>query len=218
MKTFELKGEIRTDFGKSAANSLRKKGLIPCNLYGGEESENLNFTVKYTDILKLIYTPHVYIIDLKVGEKEIKTILKETQFHPVKDEVIHMDFLRISEDIPVEMLIPVKLTGVAAGVKAGGKQYLEMRRLKVKGLYKHFPETITIDTTHLKLGQAVEVGELNFENLEFLNQKEAVVCRVQTARLIAEPTLDEEEAEAEAAEEGEEGEEGEETTEETTEE
>ena len=93
-----------------------------------------------------------------------------------------------------------------------------MRRLKVKGLYKHFPETITIDTTHLKLGQAVEVGELNFENLEFLNQKEAVVCRVQTARLIAEPTLDEEEAEAEAAEEGEEGEEGEETTEETTEE
>ena len=224
MKTFELKGEIRTDFGKSAANSLRKEKLVPCNLYGGKESENINFTVDYTDILKLIYTPYVYIVDLTIDGKNVKSILKEIQFHPVKDEVIHLDFLRIDKDVPVEIEIPVRLVGVAPGVKAGGKQYLEMRRLKVRGLYENFPETINIDVSKLKLGDSIQVGELDFDNLEFLNQKEAVVCRVQTARIIADAILDEEEAEAEereeeAAAEGEEGAaEGEEGTEGTTEE
>ncbi len=199
MKTFELKGEIRTDFGKKSANSLRKNGFIPCNLYGGVDSENINFTVKYTDILKLIYTPNVYIVNLTLDDKQIKTILKETQFHPVKDEVIHMDFLRISDDVPVMMEIPVKLTGVPAGVKAGGKRYLDMRRLKVKGLYQDFPETLNIDTTKLKLGDSILVGELDFDNIEILNPKDAMVCRVQTTRLILDPVLEAEEEEAEAA-------------------
>ena len=224
MKTFELKGEIRTDFGKSAANSLRKQKLVPCNLYGGKDSENISFTVDYTDILKLIYTPYVYIVDLTIDGENVKSILKEIQFHPVKDEVIHLDFLRIDKDVPVEIEIPVRLIGVAPGVKAGGKQYLEMRRLKVRGLYENFPETINIDVSKLKLGDSIQVGELDFDNLDFLNQKEAVVCRVQTARIIADAILDEEEAEAEEREEeaaeGEEGAaaEGEEGTEATTEE
>ena len=221
MKTFELKGEIRTDFGKTAANSLRKESLIPCNLYGGKDLENINFVVNYTDILKLIYTPNVYIVNLTLGDKQIKTILKETQFHPVKDEVIHMDFLRISEDTPVIMEIPVKLTGVAAGVKAGGRQYLEKRRLKVKGLYKYFPATLDVDITHLKLGDSILVSELDFDNIEILNPQDAMVCRVQTTRIILDPVLEAEEEEAEeaaeeaAAEAAEAAGEGEDSTEET---
>ena len=136
MKTFELKGEIRTDFGKKAASSLRKKNLIPCNLYGGKDSENLNFTVQYTDILKLIYTPDVFVIDLTVGDKEMKAVLKEVQFHPVKDQVLHIDFLHVYEDVPVVVEIPVRLEGLAKGVKAGGKLSLDLRKLKVKALYK----------------------------------------------------------------------------------
>ena len=217
MKTFDLKGEIRTDFGKKAAKSLRKQNLVPCNLYGGKDLENVNFTVNYTDILKLIYTPDVYIVNLTIGDKEIKTILKETQFHPVTDDVIHMDFLRISEDVPVTMEIPVNLTGVAAGVKAGGRQYLEKRRLKVRGLYQHFPSTLDVDITHLELGDAVLVSELDFDNIEILNPQDAMVCRVQTTRIIFDPVLEEEEEEAEeaaeAAAEEAAGEEGDESTE-----
>ena len=197
MKTFELKGEIRTDFGKKAASSLRKENLVPCNLYGGKDSENLNFTVQYTDILKLIYTPDVFVIDLTVGDKEMKAVLKEVQFHPVKDQVLHIDFLHVYEDVPVVVEIPVRLEGLAKGVKAGGKLSLDLRKLKVKALYKHLPETLNIDVTKVALGKSIQVGELSFENLEILNPNEAVVCRVQTTLVVANAVLDAEEEEAE---------------------
>ena len=197
MKTFELKGEIRTDFGKKAASSLRKENLIPCNLYGGKDSENLNFTVQYTDILKLIYTPDVFVIDLTVGDNVMKAVLKEVQFHPVKDQVLHIDFLHVYEDVPVVVEIPVRLEGLAKGVKAGGKLSLDLRKLKVKALYKHLPETLNIDVTKVALGKSIQVGELSFENLEILNPNEAVVCRVQTTRVVADAVLDAEEEEAE---------------------
>ena len=197
MKTFELKGEIRTDFGKKAASSLRKENLIPCNLYGGKDSENLNFTVQYTDILKLIYTPDVFVIDLTVGDNVMKAVLKEVQFHPVKDQVLHIDFLHVYEDVPVVVEIPVRLEGLAKGVKAGGKLSLDLRKLKAKALYKHLPETLNIDVTKVALGKSIQVGELSFENVEILNPNEAVVCRVQTTRVVADAVLDAEEEEAE---------------------
>lgn len=211
MKTFELKGEIRTDFGKKAANSLRSKNLIPCNVYGGKDSENINFTVQNGDILKLVYTPEVFVVNLTLGEKVMKAVIKEIQFHPVKDQVLHIDFLHVYEDVPVVVAIPVRLIGLAAGVKSGGKLSLDLRKLNARALYKNLPETLNIDVTKLKLGKSIQVGELNFENVEILNPKEAVVCRVQTTRVVADPILDAEEEEAE------EGAEGAETTEETAE-
>ncbi len=200
MKTFELKGEIRTDFGKKAANSLRSKNLIPCNVYGGKDSENINFTVQNGDILKLVYTPEVFVVNLTLGEKVMKAVIKEIQFHPVKDQVLHIDFLHVYEDVPVVVAIPVRLIGLAAGVKSGGKLSLDLRKLNARALYKNLPETLNIDVTKLKLGKSIQVGELNFENVEILNPKEAVVCRVQTTRVVADPILDAEEEEAEGAE------------------
>ena len=199
MKTFELEGEIREDFGKSAAKGLRKNNLIPCIIYGGKDSKNIHFTVKSGDILKLIYTPDVFIIDLTIGEKKMKAVLKEKQFHPVKDEVLHLDFLQVFDGVPVEMEIPVRLQGLAAGVKAGGKLYLDMRRLRARALYQDLPETLNIDVTKLKLGNSIQVGDLDFGKVEILNAKDALVCRVQTTRLIADATLDAEEEEAEEA-------------------
>ena len=199
MKTFELKGEVRNDFGKKAARALRKNNLIPCNVYGGKDSENISFTVQSGDILKLIYTPEVFVVNLTVGEQEMKAVLKEVQFHPVKEQVLHMDFLLVTDGVPVEMEIPVKLIGLAPGVKAGGKLYLDMRRLRAKALYQDFPETLNIDVSKLKLGSSIQVGELDFDKIEILNAKDALVCRVQTTRLIADATLDAEEEEAEEA-------------------
>ena len=206
MKTFELKGEIRTDFGKKAASSLRSKNLIPCIVYGGKDSENISFTVNNSDILKLVYTPEVFVVNLTLGDREMKTVIKELQFHPVKDQVIHMDFLHVYEDVPVVVAIPVRLEGLAVGVKAGGKLSLDLRKLKARALYNNLPETLNINVTKLKLGKSIQVGELSFENVEILNPDEAVVCRVHTTRVAVDPTLD-------AEDEAEEGAEGEETAE-----
>ena len=178
-------------------------------MYGGKDSENISFTVKNGDVLKLIYTPEVFVVNLTLGDREMKAVIKEVQFHPVKDQAIHMDFLHVYDDVPVVVEIPVRLIGLAPGVKAGGKLTTDLRKLKAKALYINLPETLNIDVTKLKLGKSIQVGELNFKNVEILNANEAVVCRVQTTRVAVNPTLDAEEE----AEEGAEGEVTEETAE-----
>lgn len=204
MKTFELTGEIREGFGKRAAISLRQQNLIPCVIYGGKDSENISFTIKSGDVLKLIYTPEVFIVNLTLGNEEMKAVIKEVQFHPVKEQILHIDFLHVFEDVPVVVEIPVHLKGLAAGVKAGGKLSLDLRKLRARAYYKNLPEHLEIDVTKLKLGKSIQVGELNFKDVEILNPKEAVVCRVQTTRVSISggATFDEEEEEeTEGAEE-----------------
>ncbi len=181
MKTFDLKGEIRNDFGRKASRSYRNQGLIPCIIYGGE-GENINFVVKEGDVRKLIYTPSVYLINLDLGEKKMQAILKDMQFHPVKDTVLHIDFLHVFEDKPVVIDIPVRLEGLAAGVKAGGKLSLDSRKLKVRAFASKLPDELVVNVTNLVLGKSIQVGDLSFEELELLNSKDAVVCRVQLTR------------------------------------
>ena len=126
MKTFQLQGTSRTEVGKKSSRELRKQGLVPCNMYGIQKDENglpvaLPFVVKKDDLRKLIYTPDIYVVDLTIDGKLYNAIIQEMQFHPVKDTILHMDFLEINEAKPIVMAVPVQLTGLAAGVKAGGK-------------------------------------------------------------------------------------------------
>ena len=151
-------------------------------VYGGDKNKNINFVVKNSDVRNLIYTPEVFLVDLDLGKEKLTAILKEIQFHPVKDTVLHIDFLHVFPAAPVVIDIPVRLTGLAAGVRAGGKLSLDMRKLKVKALAEKLPEELVINVESLELGKSIQVGQLNFEGLELLNAKNAVVCRVQLTR------------------------------------
>ena len=182
MKTYELKGQVREDFGKKAAKSYRAEGLIPCIVYGGSNEKNINFLVKKSDVRNLVYTPEVYLVNLVLDGKPMMAILKEIQFHPVKDNILHIDFLHVFPNIPVVVELPVRLEGLAAGVKSGGKLSLDMRKLKVKALADKLPEQLIINVEKLELGKSIQVGELSFEGLEILTPKNAVVCRVQLTR------------------------------------
>ena len=186
MKLFELKGSKRESTGKKAAKAYRRESLIPCVLYGG--GEVVHFTITKDSVRKLIYTPEVHIVDLTVEGKNYKAILKETQFHPVSDELLHADFLQIFEDKPIVMEIPVELVGLAEGVKAGGKLSRGMRKLKVKGLYKDFPEKLTINIENLGLGKSIPVGDVHFDNLELLNVKNNIVVAVKSTRAARDAT------------------------------
>ena len=180
MKTFELKGTVRTGLGKKATKAERVSENVPCVLYGG--AENTHFTTTVSDIRKMIYSPEVFVVNLDIDGKTTKAIMKALQFHPVTDKVLHIDFLQVSEDKPVVVELPVKLEGLAEGVKAGGKLALEMRKLKVKGLYPQIPENIVIDVTALGLGKSIQVAKVSVENLEILNAKNAVVAQVKLTR------------------------------------
>lgn len=183
MKTFELTGTLRNEYGKRAAKELRKQDLVPCNLYGN--GKNVTFTVNVNDVRKLIYTPDTLVVSLTIDGANCMAVVKELQFHPLTDNLLHIDFLEVTEDKPVTVAIPVQLTGHAEGVKAGGKLSQEIRKLKVKGLYSNFPDRLVVDVTELGLGKKILVADLAFENLEITNVKSLVVAQVKATRASA---------------------------------
>lgn len=208
MKNFKLKAEARPEVGKKSLKALRAEGKIPAVLNGGKivevpykealkpgeriviidkEKNNrgiitTDIAVKEDDVRKLIYTPDIFEIDLDLNGETRKAVMKDLQFQPVKDTVLHIDFLEVGPEKPIVMEVPVKIEGHAEGVKAGGKLQLSMRKLKVKALYDQIPERLVINVDNLGLGKSIAVGDLHFEGLELMNAKNAVVCAVQLTR------------------------------------
>ena len=206
MKTFELKGTPRENLGKKMSKNLRKQGMIPAVLYGQEPvalpytgkmnaGEKLveigdgkgiivtDFSVSFDGVRKLIYTPEIHLVSIEMGDgRKVNAILKEIQFHAVSDAILHLDFQEVFADKPIEMHVPVELIGHAVGVKAGGKLTQAMRKLKVKGLAEQIPEKLTFNVDHLELGKTIKVGELQFDHVELISPKNAVVCAVKMTR------------------------------------
>ena len=180
MKNLAITGTARKELGKKAAKAERRANLIPCVLYGN--GENTNFTVSEGELRKLIYTPDIYLVELSIDGKKANAVLKDAQFHPVKDTILHVDFYQVSEDKPIVMEVPIKLEGLAEGVKAGGKLNQAMRKMKVKGLYNNIPEILTVNIENLGLGKAIQVGSLSFDNLEIVSPKNAIVAVVKATR------------------------------------
>lgn len=180
MKSFKLEGVSRPDLGKKAAKAIRGTESIPAVLYGGQDV--VHFTVSQEAVRNLIYSPEIFVVELSVDGKQVQAILKDIQFHPVTDAILHLDFLQVTQTKPVVVEVPVVLTGHAEGVRAGGKLALEMRKLKVKAIYTEIPEKLHIDVTTLGLGKTIQVGALHFDGLELMNAKNAVVCAVKLTR------------------------------------
>ena len=183
MKTFELVGTPRSEYGKKASKAFRKENLVPCNLYG--LGENVTFTVAVEDVRKLIYTPDTLAVALTIGDAKKMAVVKELQFHPVSGELFHIDFLEVNEKKPVTVEIPVQLEGHAEGVKAGGKLSLEMRKLKVSGIYTQIPNRVVIDVTNLGLGKKLAVSDVKVEGCKLMNVKDACVAQVKMTRAAA---------------------------------
>ena len=181
MTSFDLKGTARTEVGKKSTNELRKNNGIPCILYGIEK-EAKAFAVTVDAVRKLVYTPDIHVVNLTIDGVECKAVLKDIQFHPVKDTILHMDFLQIVEDKAIVMEVPTVLTGLAAGVKLGGKLQQAIRKIKVKAVYANIPEKLVVDVTELALGKSIKVGELSFEGIELVTPAQTVVCSVAATR------------------------------------
>ncbi|MBN2805576.1 MAG: 50S ribosomal protein L25/general stress protein Ctc [Prolixibacteraceae bacterium] len=181
MKTFELAGKLRTAVGKKDAAKLRTEEKVPCVMYG-TQNEPIHFYCEKADLRKLIYSPNVYLVDLDLEGAKHQAIMQDIQFHPVTDETLHIDFLKVSDDKPVKVSIPVKTTGYAKGMKTGGKMQLEVRRLVVSALPKDLPDAITIDITDLELGQSFRVSDIKDDKLTIMTGKSVPVVRIMVTR------------------------------------
>jgi large subunit ribosomal protein L25 len=180
MKTFELKGTLRTDLGKKANKALRKQELVPCELYGG--SENIHFAIDEKVLGKLLFTPNVYVVNVDVEGKKFSCVLRDVQYHPVNDKALHVDFFQVFEDKAFEVELPIRVEGFAKGIQAGGKLAIILRKIKVKGLIADLPENLLINVNDLGLGKSIQIGDLDYKNIELLNAKNAVVVQVKLTR------------------------------------
>ena len=172
MQTLSINATKRTEYGKKVAKAIRREGQIPCVIYGG--GEEIAFSVDAKEVKPLIYTPNSYVVEINIDGK--------VQFHPVREQILHIDFYRVQEGKPVAIAIPVRLTGNAEGVKIGGKLALSARKLVVKALVDQLPDEIVVDVTPLKVGQTIFVGDLKFDNLTFVTPATTAVCAVRVTR------------------------------------
>ena len=186
MKEINVTGQKRTDLGKKASKTLRKEGLVPCNLYGQATADGkpvaMSFACPMTELRKVVYTPHIYVINLVIDGESHTAIMKELQFHPVTDALLHVDFLEVNDQKPITIGIPVKLVGLAQGVRDGGRMNLSIRKINVTAPYQQIPEHLDVDVTSLKIGKSIKVGELSYEGLELTTGKDVIVCSIKMTR------------------------------------
>ena len=200
MKEVSLSGSKRQGVGKKDAKAVRNAGLVPCIIYG--KGEQTSISIKHTDLQKVIVSPNVYIINIDVEGKAVKAIVQDVQFHPVTDNILHVDFLELQEDRKVKIDIPVRTVGRAIGVMNGGRLQQVFRKLKVYAYPGDLPDSIEVDISKLRIGGMIRVGQLATDKLEMLNPANAVVVGIKMARGAVDSGDDEEEGEAAPAEGG----------------
>lgn len=203
MKSLKLEGTLRTETGKTAAGKLRAEEKVLCNLYGG--GHNIEFTVDYGAFNPMVHSPEFFTVDLEIDGKNYPAIIKDVQYHPVTDQILHVDFLELVPDKAVTAEIPLSLVGLAMGVRNGGKLMQKMRRLRVKAVPANLVEKIELNVEKLRLGKSIKVREISVDGIEILNPAANPVASVEIPRALRGGDMDEEEEEGEEGSEGAEG-------------
>ncbi|WP_256013457.1 50S ribosomal protein L25/general stress protein Ctc [Desertivirga xinjiangensis] len=182
MNTIAISGSKRENVGKRDAKELRYQGKVPAVLYGGKEQTH--FAVVASDLKPLIYSADVHFVEIEVDGVKTKAIVQDAQFHPLNEQIMHVDFFQLDEKKPLVMQIPVKLTGTSPGVKMGGKLVHKLRKLRVKALPADMPQYVEVSIEPLEVGKSVRVRDLKFDNFEITNTPEDTIVSVTTSRAL----------------------------------
>lgn len=183
MQSLKLSAKMRSEFGKKSTKAVRRDERIPAVIYG--QGEPVTFSLDVKEVKPLIYTPNSYIVELDIEGRPERAVLREAQFHPVREEILHMDFYRVNESKPVTIDVPVRITGNSEGVKMGGKLVQNKRKITVSGLLKDLPDELVVDITELGIGKTIFVGDLKYDNLRLLTPAGTAVCAIRVTRAAA---------------------------------
>jgi len=194
MKSITINGSKRESVGKKATKALRNAGQVPCVLYGGDQP--VHFSAEELAFSKLVYTPNAHTVVIALGDTSYNAVLQDIQFHPVTENILHIDFYQLFDNKEIAMDIPVVLTGNSIGVRAGGVLRRNRRKLRIKALPTNLPDFIEVDISKLRIGNKVYVSQLPSEDYKFLHSDNTVVCQVKQSRVsVAELEDDEDEEE-----------------------
>ncbi|WP_300287546.1 50S ribosomal protein L25/general stress protein Ctc [uncultured Alistipes sp.] len=180
METIKIAGVKRDAFGKKETKAIRKTGQVPCVIYGN--GTTVHFSVDARSLKPLIYTPQSYLVEFDIEGKTEMGVMREVQYHPVTDQILHVDFYHIVPGKPIAIDVPVKLTGNSEGVKQGGKLILSKRKIRISATMENLPDSIEVDVTSLGLGKSIFVGDLQFDNVAILTPATTAICAVKMTR------------------------------------
>lgn len=180
MKSVSISGSRRENVGKKDAKLQRNSGMIPCVLYGGKEQKI--FVVEERQFAKLLYTPEVNYVELTIDGVATTAIVQDSQFHPITDKLLHVDFLEVVDGKPITIDIPFKITGTSPGVLKGGFLKKRVRKLKVRGMLQNVPECIIADISNLDLNDMIKVSDIAVENLTIVDNPNKVLVMVNPTR------------------------------------
>ncbi len=199
METVNVTVQSRTETGKKANNAMRKEGRIPAVLYG--KDNNFIFSTTHNEVKSLVYTPNFKLAKLDIDGTSHTAIIKDIQFHPVTEQILHIDFVKLIENQPIKVEIPIRFRGKSPGVKEGGQLIQSMRKVIIKATPENLVDELIADISHVQLGSAIRVKELEIgEGIEVLSPENTPVASVNVPR-----ALKTEEEEALEVAEGEEG-------------
>lgn len=183
MQVITIQGQIRNDLGKKGAKNIRKEGLIPCVMYGANEV--VHFTTKASEVKNLIYTPDFKVAEVVVDGKPFKCILKDKQFHPVSDSILHLDFLMLIDDHPVKVNVPIRFRGTSPGVKSGGKLIQTVRSVKIKAMPDKLVDELLVDISKLELGQSIRIRDIEpGDGLELMSAPGTPIATIEIPRAL----------------------------------
>ncbi|HNR53537.1 MAG TPA: 50S ribosomal protein L25 [Flavobacteriales bacterium] len=180
MNTIALSATPRTDLGTKYAAQLRRTKQVPCVLYGGET--NLHFSVDGAALKKVIFTPELNGVEIEMAGRKILAMVKDKQFHPVTDEILHVDFVELDESEEAAAELTLRLIGQAIGVRKGGKLRQNLRKVRVSGLPAKMPGHLELDIADLDINKTIHVSDLKFEGLTVLENEDEVVVAVKMAK------------------------------------
>jgi len=186
MKSIEMKATRRAATGKRNAKDLRKDGVVPGVVYHKAAASHIQIDDR--EVKRALFTPETYIVKLDIEGEVVDAIVREAQYHPVHDHLLHVDFLQVTSDAPVVLTLPITLTGTPLGVTKGGKLAIKLRKLKVKGVTSELPDEIKVDVADLDLGGTRKVGELQLDGVQVLTSPSAAIAAVEIPRALRSKT------------------------------
>lgn len=196
MEIVAVKGQVRTDVGKKATKAVRKEGRVPCVIYGTQDT--LHFSIDPKEVKPLVYTPAFKLAEVEIDGTTHKCIIKDIQFHPVSDEIVHIDFLSLTDGHKVKVEIPVGFEGISPGMKLGGKLQQNLRRVKVKTTPENLVDQLVLDVSHLELGQSVRVRDIQAgDGIEIMSPAGTPIATVEIPRALRSATSAAEKVEGE---------------------
>ncbi|NET39195.1 MAG: 50S ribosomal protein L25 [Cyanothece sp. SIO1E1] len=183
MEIVAVKGQARTDVGKKASKAVRKEGRVPCVIYGTQDT--LHFSIDPKEVKPLVYTPAFKLAEVELDGGTHKCIVKDIQFHPVSDEIVHIDFLSLTDGHKVKVEVPVGFEGVSPGMKLGGKLQQNLRRVKIKTTPEHLVDQLVLDISHLELGQSVRVRDIAaIDGIEIMSPPGTPIASIEIPRAL----------------------------------